>query len=78
MVKTMNIFWSFKIKEGSRYKQKKKIGRTKKLFWGDKTIILKGQSYKFTYFKENLKTFGGTFVPPTLAVGPPLLVTKFT
>jgi len=70
MVKTMDIFWSFKIKEGSRYKQKK--------IWGDKTIILKGQSYKFTYFKENLKTFGGTFVPPTLAVGPPLLVTKFT
>jgi hypothetical protein len=73
MVKTTDIFWSFKIKEGSRYKQKK-IGGTKKLFWGDKTIILKGQSYKFTYYKENLKKFGGTFVPLTLAMGPPLVM----
>jgi hypothetical protein len=39
MVKSMDIFWSFKIKEGSRYKQKK--------IWGDKKIILGGQNNYF-------------------------------
>jgi hypothetical protein len=60
------------MKEWSKYKQKH-FGGTKQLFWGDKTIILEGQSYKFIYFKENLKNFGGTI---TLAVVPPLVNTN--
>jgi hypothetical protein len=35
MVKTMDIFWSFKIKEGARYKQKK-FGGQNNYFEGTK------------------------------------------
>jgi hypothetical protein len=39
MVKSMDIFWSFKIKEESRYKQKKKLGGQKNYFGGTKQLF---------------------------------------
>jgi hypothetical protein len=44
----------FKLKEGLKYKTKNLRGEK---------IYLGRQIYKITYFKENLKTFGGTFAP---------------
>jgi hypothetical protein len=61
--RNIGYFLSFKIKDGSKYKIK---------FREDKKIILGGQIYKFTYFKKNFKTFGRTFIPPPMHVGPPL------
>jgi hypothetical protein len=39
------------MKEGSKYKQKN--------LWGQNNYF-EGQIYKFIYFKENFKMFGGT------------------
>jgi len=58
------------MKEGSKCKEI--------FLGGDQNLILGGQIYKFTYFKMNFKTFGGTFVSPPMHVGPPLPNTMFT
>jgi hypothetical protein len=67
-------YFRFCVKRWGKTK-KNKLKGTQILFWGDKSIILRGKNYFFGIFKVVFKKFKGTFVPPTQHVGPPLYVT---